>query len=67
MVRYYGYYSNFIRGKRKKQNADEWILFILEIWMLGWQSVQIEGPYKEARIGDLQIFSCKMPEEGKKG
>jgi len=30
MVRYYGFYSNVIRGKRKKQNADEWIPCILE-------------------------------------
>ena len=30
MVGYYGYYSNVSRGKRKKQNADEWIPFILE-------------------------------------
>ncbi|MFH1075772.1 MAG: transposase [Pseudomonadota bacterium] len=26
MVRYYGYYSNAFRGKRKKQNQDEWLL-----------------------------------------
>ena len=25
MVRYYGYYSNVSRGKRKNQNQDEWI------------------------------------------
>jgi hypothetical protein len=30
MVRYYGYYSNFRRGNRKKQNQDEWIPSILE-------------------------------------
>ena len=30
MVRYYGYYSNVSRGKRKKQNQDEWIPPILE-------------------------------------
>ncbi|MBN2034679.1 MAG: transposase, partial [Deltaproteobacteria bacterium] len=30
MVRYYGYYSNVSRGKRKKENQDEWIPFILE-------------------------------------
>jgi hypothetical protein len=30
MVRYYGYYSNVRRGKRKKQNQDEWISCILE-------------------------------------
>jgi hypothetical protein len=30
MVRYYGYYSNVSRGKRKKQNQDEWIPCILE-------------------------------------
>jgi len=30
MVRYYGYYSNVSRGKRKKQNQDEWIPSILE-------------------------------------
>ena len=30
MVWYYGYYSNVSRGKRKKQNQDEWIPYILE-------------------------------------
>jgi len=30
MVRYYGYYSNVSRGKRKKQDQDEWIPCILE-------------------------------------
>jgi len=30
MVRYYGYYSNVSRGKRKKQNQDELIPWILE-------------------------------------
>jgi len=30
MVRYYGYYSNVYRGKRKKQSQDEWIPCILE-------------------------------------
>src|SRR4030066_275999 len=29
-VRYYGYYSNVSRGKRKKQNQHEWIPCILE-------------------------------------
>jgi len=30
MVRYYGYYSNVSRGKRKKDNQDERTLFLLE-------------------------------------
>ncbi|MBN2034778.1 MAG: hypothetical protein JW836_16035 [Deltaproteobacteria bacterium] len=30
MVRYYGYYSNVRRGKRKRQNLDELIPTILE-------------------------------------
>ena len=30
MVRYYGYYSNVSRGKRKKQDQHEWIPCILE-------------------------------------
>jgi len=30
MVRYYGYYSNVSRGKRKNQNQDEWMPCILE-------------------------------------
>ncbi len=30
MVRYYGYYSNVSRGKRRKQDQDEWIPCILE-------------------------------------
>ena len=29
LVRYYGYYSNVSRGKRKKQDLDEWIPCIL--------------------------------------
>ncbi|MDY7036694.1 MAG: hypothetical protein SV375_11110 [Thermodesulfobacteriota bacterium] len=28
--RYHGYYSKVYRGKRKKQNQDEWMLSILE-------------------------------------
>jgi hypothetical protein len=30
MVRYYGFYSNVCRGRRKKQNQAEWIPYILE-------------------------------------
>ena len=30
MVRYFGYYSNVSRGKRKKQDKDEWIPCILQ-------------------------------------
>jgi hypothetical protein len=30
MVRYYGYYSSVSRGKRKRQNKDESIPYILE-------------------------------------
>jgi len=30
MVRYYGYYRNVSRGKRRKQDQDEWIPCILE-------------------------------------
>lgn len=30
MVRYYGYYSNVSRGKRKQENPDELIPCILE-------------------------------------
>jgi hypothetical protein len=30
MVRYYGYYSNVSRGRRKGRNEDEWIPCILE-------------------------------------
>jgi len=30
MVRYYGYYSNVKRGRRKKKNQDEWMPCILE-------------------------------------
>ena len=30
MAKYYGHYSNVSRGKRKKQNQDEWIPSILE-------------------------------------
>ena len=29
-VRYYGYYSNLCRGKRRKENQDDWITCILE-------------------------------------
>jgi hypothetical protein len=30
MVRYYAYYSNVCRGKRRKENQDEWIPCVLE-------------------------------------
>ena len=30
MVRYYGYYSNVKRGRRKNKNQDEWMPCILE-------------------------------------
>ena len=30
MVRYYGYYSNVKRGRRKNKNQDEWMPFVLE-------------------------------------
>lgn len=36
---------------------------IPEIWMLGRESIQIEGPYKEAKIADLQIFACELPKD----
>ena len=39
---------------------------IPEMWMLGRESIQIEGPYKEAKIADLQIFSCKLPKDEQK-
>ncbi len=35
MVRYYGYYSNVARGKRKKADADDKILCILEPQLTG--------------------------------
>jgi hypothetical protein len=40
MIRYYGYYSNVSRGKRKKQNRDEAIPYILE----PFESLQVERP-----------------------
>jgi hypothetical protein len=40
MIRYYGYYSNVSRGKRKKQNRDESIPYILE----PFESLQVERP-----------------------
>ena len=30
MVRYFGYYSNVKRGRRKNKNQDEWVPCILE-------------------------------------
>ena len=36
---------------------------IPEIWMLGRESIQIEGPHKEAKVGDLQVFSCELPKD----
>jgi len=35
MARYYGYYSNVARGKRKKADADDKILCILEPELTG--------------------------------
>ena len=35
---------------------------IPEIWMLAQESIQVQGPYTEAKVGDLRIFACELPE-----
>jgi DNA integrity scanning protein DisA with diadenylate cyclase activity len=34
---------------------------IPEMWMLGRESIKIEGAYEERKIAGLQIFSCELP------
>ena len=36
---------------------------IPDIWVLGQESIQIEGPYKERKIAGLQIFSSELSED----
>jgi hypothetical protein len=35
---------------------------IPEIWMLGRESIRIEGPYVESKAGDLRIVACELPD-----
>jgi DNA integrity scanning protein DisA with diadenylate cyclase activity len=37
---------------------------IPEIWMLTQESIQVQGPYTEAKVGDLQIYACELPKDG---
>jgi hypothetical protein len=59
MVRYYGYYSNVSRGKRKKQDQHEWIPCILEP----------EGSSKEYRKNWARLIqkigACPGPDPGR--
>jgi hypothetical protein len=57
MVRYYGYYSKVSRGKRKKQNQDEWIPGILES----------EGPTKEYKKNWARLIQKIYPVKSPKG
>ena len=50
MVRYYGFYSNVSRGKRKKQDQDEWIPSILEP----------DEPSKESRKNWARLIQKSM-------
>jgi DNA integrity scanning protein DisA with diadenylate cyclase activity len=36
---------------------------IPDIWVLGQESIQIEGPYKERKIAGLRIFSSELSED----
>ncbi len=36
---------------------------IPEIWMLGQESIQIDGPYRESKISGLRVFSSELTEE----
>ena len=36
---------------------------IPDIWMLGQESIQIEGPYMERKIAGLRIFSSELSED----
>jgi diadenylate cyclase len=39
---------------------------IPEMWMLGQESIQVEGPYVETRGGGLHIVACDLPDKGEK-
>jgi DNA integrity scanning protein DisA with diadenylate cyclase activity len=38
---------------------------IPEMWMLGRESIQIDGPYVESKAGGLHIFACELPDKAK--
>jgi len=38
---------------------------IPEIWMLGRESIRVEGPYKETKGAGLHIVSCELPDKAK--
>jgi hypothetical protein len=57
MVRYYGYYSNVARGKRKKAEKDELIPSILES----------EGSSKEYRKNRARLIQKIYPVKSLKG
>jgi DNA integrity scanning protein DisA with diadenylate cyclase activity len=40
---------------------------IPEIWMLGRESIQIEGPYVETKGGGLHVVACEPTDEAKEG
>jgi len=46
----------FYRGQIVAEN-------IPDIWVLGQESIQIEGPYKERKIAGLRIFSSELSED----
>ena len=54
--------SSVVRVLYQGQIAAE---IIPEIWMLGRESVNIEGPYEESKIAGLHIFACQLPDNMK--
>lgn len=54
--------SSVLRVLYQGQIAAE---IIPEIWMLGRESVNIEGPYEESKIAGLHIFACQLPDNMK--
>ncbi|MBW1743733.1 MAG: DNA integrity scanning protein DisA nucleotide-binding domain protein [Deltaproteobacteria bacterium] len=38
---------------------------IPEIWMLGRESIRVEGPYKETKGAGLHIVACELPDKAK--
>ena len=54
--------SSIVRVFNQGQMVAE---IIPEIWMLGRESIQIEGPYVEQKTAGLHIVACQRPDKTK--
>lgn len=52
--------SSVVRVFREGRLVAE---IIPEMWMLGRESIQIDGPYVESKAGGLHIFACELPDK----